>query len=759
MSTETLSKAPELVLHEYAEGAYLQYAMAVAKDRALPKVQDDQKPVNLRILYAMSQLGLTPDSKPVKSARIVGDVLGKYHPHGDSSVYDALVRMSQDFSLRYPVVFGQGNFGSRDGDPAAAMRYTEAKLAPISSLLLDELNQGTVDFRSNYDGTQTEPVVLPARLPFILLNGTSGIAVGMASELPPHNIREVCAAAVAVLANPDISMEELMALMPGPDFPDGGQLISSAAEIQAAYTNGSGSLRVRSRWVREELARGQWQIAITELPYRVSAKKILEELDTLSNPQIPPGKKSLTQQQLNLKAIALDFLDKASDESGKDAKIRLVLAPRNAKVDADSMMAFLLANTSLEDTFSLNATVLGLDGKPGPKGLQALLKEWCEFRVQTVRRRTEFELGHATRRSHILEGRLTVFLHLDAVIKVIREAEEPKPELMSSFGLSEAQSDDILEMRLRQLNKLEGFKLEKELAELKALIKRLTTLLASSSAMRKLVTDEINADCAKYGDDRRTLLKAETRSSNAVPVKTVLEEPVTVVVSKNMWVRAYRGVGLVEDSFVFKTADQLAFKAEGVTTNPLVVLDSKGRAYSFAVSDVPMKGEGSPLSTFIDLQDAAKPFAILCGGAEDSYLFSNDCGYGFTSALKGLWARPKAGKVFLTLNEGENPLPPLRIPPAAAGYILTASKEAKLLAFPLTEVPARPGGGKGVVLMAVEPGQMSHIWRTELPEISFDGKAESGKVVKVHLKGDEWLKYVGKRARKGAYLPKKALPV
>lgn len=761
MTNETLASSghSELRIDTYAEDSYLQYAVATVKDRALAQVQDGEKPVHRRILYAMRQLGLTSDSKPVKCARIVGDVLGKYHPHGDSSVYDALVRMAQNFTLRYPLIAGQGNFGSRDGDGAAAMRYTEARLSPISAMLLDELGQGTIDFVRNYDGSQQEPTLLPARLPFTLLNGTMGIAVGMASNIPPHNIREVCAAAVAVLEDPHITVEKILALMPGPDFPDGGQVISSPADIQAAYVSGRGSLRVRARWVREELARGQWQIVITELPYQVSAVQILGELDTLSNPQIPAGKKSLSQQQLNLKAVALDLLEHARDESGKDASVRLVLIPRNSKVDAEAMMAFLLANTGLESTFGLNSTMIGLDDHPATKGVVEVLKEWCSFRTTTVRRRTQHELDQAQRRAHILEGRMTVFLKLDDVIKVIREAESPKEELVTTFGLSDVQSEDILEMRLRQLNRLEGFKLEKELGELNALAARLTALLGSESALKRLVVKEIKADCDKFGDDRRTLLKPESRIAAALQGPVVVDEPLTLVVSKNQWVRAYRGVGLVEDSFVFKAGDGLGLRAEGSTTTPLVILDNKGRAYSFASSDIPLKGEGAPLSTFIDLQPGARPFAALAGTGDAPYLFTADSGCGFVAPLKSLWARPKAGKSFQSLSETERPLPPVATPKQGGGYVACVSSEGKLLALALGEVKTLPAGGKGVVLLAVDAGKLALVQYTAEPELTLSVQTEAGKPTEVRLKGAEWLKYVGKRARKGTLLPKKTRPI
>lgn len=757
-NSDTLLKPGQLRIDTYAENAYLQYAMATVKDRALAQIADGEKPVHRRILYAMRQLGLTSDAKPVKSARIVGDVLGKYHPHGDMSVYDAMVRMAQPFSLRYPLIFGQGNFGSRDGDSAAAMRYTEARLAPISKLLLDELAQGTVDFKPNYDASQQEPTRLPTRLPFTLLNGSIGIAVGMASNIPPHNLREVCAAALAVLKDENVSIEELMTLMPGPDFPDGGQIISSTAEIQAAYTTGRGPIKVRARWVKEDLARNQWQIVVTELPYLVSTKAILGQLDTLSNPQIPEGKKVLSQQQINLKALALDFLENARDESGKDADVRIVLTPRTAKVDSDAMMAFLCSNTSLETSFGINMNMLGLDGSPATKNLLDQLKEWCTFRVATVKRRTEHELANTAHKIEILSGRLAVFNNLDAVIRVIRESDAPIPELQKSFGLSYIQAEDVLEMKLRQLNRLEGVKLENDLRELRELSSRLVALLADASALRALVSDEIRADCTKYADDRRTLIKAEASSSATSTALTVLNEPVTLVVSKNLWVRAYRGIGLAKDSFVFKTSDSLAFTAEGTTTLPLIVLDDKGRVYSFSVAEIPLKGEGAPLSTFIDIQEGAKPLALLCGSGEDTYLFSKTSGAGYIASLKNLWAKPKSGKSFQDIEVGELPLSPLKVPVDGSGYIVAISSEGKVLAFALTEVMARPSGGKGVVLMGLDAATLTKLIHTSSPGITLGAVSPSGAATTVALEGEEWLKYVGKRARKGALLPKKLRP-
>jgi topoisomerase-4 subunit A len=454
-----------LTLAVFAQRAYLDYAVSVVKGRALPDVCDGQKPVQRRILYAMNEMGLAATARPVKSARVVGDTMGRYHPHGDQSIYDALVRMAQNFSLRYPLVDGQGNFGSRDGDGAAAMRYTEARLTPIARLLLDELDEGTVDFGPNYEGTFDEPLLLPARLPFVLLNGASGIAVGMATEIPSHSLREVVAALQFALANPKASVDELMRVLPGPDFPGGGQIISTPAEIRECYASGRGTIKARARYKFEDLARGQWQLVVTELPPGTSAQKVLEEIEELTNPKVKAGKKSLSPEQQQTKAVVLSMLDKARDESGKESAVRLVFEPRTSKVDREEFATMLLAQTALETSVPINFVMIGRDGRPRQKPLTDILLEWIDFRIETVRRRSQHRLSKVQDRIHILEGRQQVLLNIDKVIKLIRNSDEPKPELMKAFTLTERQAEDILELRLRQLARLEGIKIEQELAK------------------------------------------------------------------------------------------------------------------------------------------------------------------------------------------------------------------------------------------------------------------------------------------------------
>ena len=686
-----------LNLAKYGEDAYLQYALAVVKDRAVAQVQDGLKPVQRRILYAMGDLGMgAPGAKYRKSAVVVGNVLGKYHPHGDSSVYDAQVRMAQNFSLRYPLVDGQGNYGDRDGSPAAAMRYSEARLMPISDLLLGEVHMGTVDFIGNYDDSEKEPILLPARLPVLLLNGTMGIAVGLRSDIPSHNLREVAQAAAMVIRNPEVTLPEILEVLPGPDFPDGGQLSSSAAEIAQTYETGKGRFRVRARWVKEDLARAQWQVAITELPYQISPKTILEEIAALTNPEPAKGKKTLSAEQVRLKQVALDYLEKVTNESDKDNPIRIVLVPRTSKIDMDAMMRFLLAHTSLEVAIQANMNVISLDGRPAQRGLLGLLQEWGVFRVNTVRRRTRWELDAVERRIHILEGRLVVFLRLDEVIKVVREADVPKTELMGTFGLSETQADDILEMRLRQLNKLEGFKLEKELDNCNKEAARLRKLLESDKALRALILKEIEADAAKFGDDRRTLIQAEA-SVVAPPPSQMVDEPVTLVLTKNLWLRALKGHEVDLSGLTFKQGDSLLFSVATRTRSTVGLLDDNGRAYSFSAGEVPVtRGDGVPLSTLAELQDGAAVVGLLDSNPERVYLFASNEGYGYRAPLKALFGRQKAGKAFLTVTTGSKAMAPVAVD--STGFLAVQSSDGRVLAFPVEEVKALDKG-KGVMLI------------------------------------------------------------
>ncbi|MBN3818447.1 DNA topoisomerase IV subunit A, partial [Paraburkholderia sp. Se-20369] len=688
-----------LTLGNYAEQAYLSYAVSVVKGRALPDVCDGQKPVQRRILFAMNEMGLGPDAKPVKSARVVGDVLGKYHPHGDQSAYDALVRLAQDFSLRYPLIDGQGNFGSRDGDGAAAMRYTEARLTPIAKLLLDEIDQGTVDFMPNYDGSFEEPKLLPGRLPFVLLNGASGIAVGLATEIPSHNLREVAAAAVALIRRPLLTHAELMGLIPGPDFPGGGQIISSDAEISAAYESGRGSLKVRARWKIEDLARGQWQLVVTELPPNTSGQKVLEEIEELTNPKLKLGKKTLTPEQLNTKKTMLDLLDAVRDESGKDAPVRLVFEPKSRTIDQTEFVNSLLAHTSLESNATLNLVMIGADGRPGQKGLLPILDEWVKFRQLTMTRRCRHRLGKVDDRIHILEGRMIVFLNIDEVIRIIRESDEPKAALMSAFGLSERQAEDILEIRLRQLARLEKIKIEKELEALRDEKAKLEELLANESAMKRLMIKEIEADAKQYGDERRTLIQQEKRATFEAKV---VDEPVTVVVSQKGWVRALKGHGLDPAGFSFKAGDSLYAAFQCRTPDRLIAWGSRGRVYSVDVSVLPGgRGDGVPVTSLVELESGSHLMHYYAAPADQQLLLASSNGFGFLAKVGDMVSRVKAGKAFMTIDDGAAPLAPMPVLPNAK-QVACLSSGGRLLVFGMDEMKTLSGGGRGVILMALE---------------------------------------------------------
>ena len=744
-----------LALATFAQRAYLDYAVSVVKGRALPDVCDGQKPVQRRILYAMEAMGLAAGAKPVKSARVVGDVLGKYHPHGDQAAYDAMVRMAQNFSLRYPLIDGQGNFGSRDGDPAAAMRYTEARLTPIARLLLDELDEGTVEFMPNYDGSQQEPKLLPARLPFALLNGASGIAVGMATEMPPHNLREVVAALQVSLANPKASVDALLKVLPAPDFPGGGQIISAPEEIREIYATGRGSLKVRARYVFEELARGQWQLVVTELPPNASAQRVQEEIEELTNPKIKAGKKSLTADQQQLKALLLSVLDSMRDESGREAAVRLVFEPRTSKVDRQEFANTLLAHTSLETSVPTNLVMIGRDGRPRQKALPEILAEWIEFRVDTVRRRTRHRLTKVEDRIHILEGRQLVLLSIDKVIKLIRNSDEPKPELMKVFKLSARQADDILDLRLRQLARLEGIRIEQELAELRKEQGALAKLLASDSAMRKLVGKEFDEDAKKYGDARRTRIEVAER---AVVEAKVLDEPVTVIVSEKGFARARSGHGHDKAQFTFKPGDVLYEAFECRTVDSLIAVGSNGRVYTVGVASLPSaRGDGAPVTSMIELEAGTRVVGYVAGGATQPLLVATSAGFGFACALGDMVSRQKAGKQFITVDDGAEPLQPALVDVASDDRIACLSEKGRLLVFEASEIKAQPGGGRGVTFMGLDDGEkmISAIPCGKSGVVVSGIAPRSGKDTTVELSGRDLDAHAGHRARKGHALKSK----
>jgi len=748
----------DIALGHYAQRAYLEYALSVVKGRALPDVCDGQKSVQRRILYSMSRMGLgfngNSGAKPVKCARVVGDVLGRYHPHGDSAAYEALVRMAQDFAQRYPLIDGQGNFGSRDGDGAAAMRYTEARLAKITSLLLDEIDEGTVDFQPNYDGSTEEPKQLPARLPFALLNGASGIAVGMATEIPSHNLREVADACVALIKSPKMSDDELMQILPGPDYPGGGQIISSASDIADAYRTGRGSLKVRARWVIEDLARGQWQLVVNELPPGVSSQRVLEEIEELTNPKVKTGKKALSAEQTQLKATVLAVLDVVRDESSKDAPVRLVFEPKTSRIEQQELITTLLAHTSLETSSSINLTMVGIDGRPVPKSLRDMLNEWIEFRSATILRRSQHRLNKVLDRIHILEGRQLVLLNIDEVIAIIRQSDEPKLALIERFKLSERQAEDILEIRLRQLARLEAIKIEQELKELRDEQAKLEDIVGNPSALRRLMVKEIEADAKTFADPRRTLIQEEKK---AVAEVKVIDEPVTVVVSEKGWVRARTGHGHEASAFAFKSGDGLYGTFECRTVDTFIAFGSNGRIYSVPVSVLPgARGDGQPVTTLIDLESGTQLLHYVAGPVGATYLLSSSGGYGFMANIEHMISRNKGGKAFISVGEGETVCRPSPAsggsgaqPVAPATHVACASTGGRFLTFELSELKTMEKGGRGLMLIDLEAKDTLAGAAAYTRSVRIEGIGRGGKVREETLEIRSLNNAKAARAKKG----------
>jgi topoisomerase-4 subunit A len=737
-------------LSEFASRAYLAYAMSVVKGRALPSVEDGQKPVQRRILYTMREMGNRSDTPHKKSARIVGDVIGKYHPHGDVAVYEAAVRMAQDFTLRYPLVDGQGNFGSRDGDSPAAYRYTEVRLTPFAEhVLLSELDRGTVDFTDNYDGTQQEPTLLPARLPVMLLNGASGIAVGMATEIPPHNLKEV-AEACALTLEGDADAKPVIRTIKGPDFPGGGQIISARDEIKRAYETGRGSIRVRARWKVENLARGQYRVAVYELPPNTSAAKVLLEIDELTNPKPKAGKKSLTPEQANLKSATLALLESQRDDSDAEHPVRIVLEPRTGKVEAQELMDFLLAHTSMESNASLNLVAIGRDGRPRQMGLAEVVSEWCSFRLAVLERRLRHRFDEVADRIHILEGRMIAFLSIDKVIKVIRNSDEPKPDLVKAFELSERQAEDILEIRLRQLARLEGIKIERELAELRKEQSGLRKLLGSPAERRKLAAREVREDAERFGDKRRTFIEEAERITVSM-VEAVVDEPVTVLLSRNGFLRSRSGHGIDRAALTWKEGDAPLAIVETRTVHPIVAMGANGRAYNLKASDLPGgKGDGVPVSSLADTQGSAI-VGLVSAPPETPVLFGSSSGYALRARVESLVTRQRAGKAFVSVGEGDA-LVAAALLPASANEVAALSGEGRLLVFPLEEIAELANGGRGVTAIKLHDNErMLGIQALgDSVKVAVVGRGEKRSTVEV--KGAQLAHYRGARARTGRVL-------
>lgn len=755
-------------IEDFAKPAFLEYGMSVVLSRAIPDVSDGLKPVHRRILFAMNELSLLPaTAKPKKSARVVGDVIGKYHPHGDGSVYDALVRLAQPFSMRYPLIQGEGNFGSRDGDKAAAMRYTECKLAPISAALLDELSPATVDYRPNYDNSLSEPVMLPARLPFALLNGNEGIAVGMASYLMPHNLNEVVEAAKMMLLKPKTTLDELMEVLPGPDFQTSGILISSPAEIKKAYTDGRGSLRLRARW-KVETSGKRWTLVFTELPAPpVSTASIMLQINNLMDPkpsQKGKGNKkaTLTADQLRLKKLFGDLIESFQDHSDKVEPVRLVIEPKDKKINPEDLAMLLCAHTDLETNVSPNIVMLDRTGRPRQGGLVDWLGQWCQYRIDTVRRRTIDEKQRIDYRLHILAGRLLILDRLDDAISIIRNAEVPRDALMEAFGLDQIQAEDVLSMQLKALGRLDHQKLVDEQRNKTAESERLSKLLADEKLMRKLIIKELDADAKMFGDERRTELapaeasNAKKQLENSTVSSKMAPEPVAVAITERGWL-SWRPAKSFEEAlsseFKVKTGDSVRRILFGDRAEQLLLMDATGRAYSLRLSDLPTKADTAPFTQWFS---PAAPITEGAIGNETSrFVIAGSGGYGFSVEGRHWMNRMTAGKAFLKLSEGEFPLPPL---PLVSGTpeetpVATIASDGRSVVFPLGDIKYLPGG-KGVALM----GLAKDVSLADLSLVNPEGvvllRSHNGKVVK--LGKDTWEGVAGARSagKKGRALHK-----
>ena len=737
----TTAYAPDdierLPLKAYTEKAYLSYSMYVILDRALPHIGDGLKPVQRRIIYAMSELSLAAPAKHKKAARTIGDVIGKFHPHGETACYEAMVLMAQPFSYRYPLVDGQGNFGSPD-DPKsfAAMRYTEARLTPIAELLLGEIGQGTVDWSPNFDGTLQEPMMLPARLPHILLNGVSGIAVGMATDIPPHNLREVTAACIHLLDHPSATVKDLCEHIQGPDFPTEAEIITPRDELVRMYESGTGSIRMRARYNVH-----QGEVALTALPYQVSGSKVLEQIAT------------------QMRAKKLPMVDDLRDESDHENPTRLVIVLHSTRADADSLMAHLFATTDLERTYRVNLNMIGLDKRPQVKDLRTILSEWLRFRQDTVRRRLQYRLDRVVQRLHILDGLLIAYLNIDEIIAIIRTEDRPKPVLIQRFALSDAQAEAILDLRLRRLGKLEEIEIRSEQERLSRERDQLEKTLSSDRRLRTLVKKEIAKDAEQYGDDRRSPL-VERQAAQAMHQTTLVpSEPVTVILSEMGWVRTAKGHEIDPETLHYKAGDGFRAAARGKSTQLAVFLDSSGRTYAVPAHALPSaRGQGDPLTGRVSPPDGASFVGLMLGNADEPYLLSTDAGYGFVVTLGDLQTRQRAGKVVLTVPPGSHVLAPVPIQETdrMADRVAVVSNAGRLLIFPLSELP-QLGKGKGVKLIGLSSKSTSEQHEAVAALACF----QEGQTLTLYcgqrhltLKPADVERYAGTRGRRGARLPR-----
>ncbi|MGB6976594.1 MAG: DNA topoisomerase IV subunit A [Gammaproteobacteria bacterium] len=721
-------------LRTFAEKAYLDYSMYVILDRALPHIGDGLKPVQRRIVYAMSELGLKATSKYKKSARTVGDVIGKFHPHGDAACYEAMVLMAQPFSYRYPLVDGQGNWGSLD-DPKsfAAMRYTESRLAPYADALLAELEQGTVDWAPNFDGTLQEPTLLPSRLPNVLLNGASGIAVGMATDIPPHNLREIAAACVHLLDEPKASLADICKFIPAPDFPTAAEIITSRQDLKEIYRTGNGSLRLRAVYTREED-----DIVIIALPHQTSGAKVLEQI----------------AQQMQAKKLPM--VADLRDESDHENPTRLVITPRSNRVDIEALMNHLFVTTDLERSYRINLNMIGLNGRPQVKNLLAILNEWLEFRLATVRKRLTFRLNQIIERLHILDGLLIAYINLDEVIAIIRNQDHPKKALMARFKLTEIQTDAILELRLRHLAKLEEIKIRTEQEALSKERNQLEKTLASQRLLKALVRRELLADAERYGDPRRSPL-VERAQAQALQEQEILPtEPVTIILSQQGWVRAAKGHDIDPASLSYKAGDAFYMTAKGRSNQQVVFIDSHGRSYSLSAHTLPSaRGQGEPLTSRLNPPPDARFVAVIIGEPEQTFLLASDAGYGFLVKLEDLYSKNRSGKVILKLSKNARVLTPRLVTQPNEQYLVAASSIGRLLIFPITDLPVLPRG-KGNKIQHI-PSDLAAKHDEYLADTAVVSKEETftlhagNRSLTLHPK--DWQRFQGERGRRGQKLP------
>jgi topoisomerase-4 subunit A len=723
----------QIPLREYAERAYLDYSMYVVLDRALPFLGDGLKPVQRRIIYAMSELGLNAGAKPKKSARTVGDVIGKFHPHGDSACYEALVLMAQPFSYRYPLIEGQGNFGSSD-DPKsfAAMRYTESRLTPIAEVLLGELAHGTVDWDANFDGTLEEPKWMPARLPHLLLNGTTGIAVGMATDVPPHNLNEIVSACLRLLDDPEASVRDLCEHVRGPDYPTEAEIITSPADLLAMYESGQGSVRSRATFAREHA-----NIVITALPHQVSPSKIIEQIAA------------------QMRAKKLPWLEDLRDESDHANPTRIVMIPRSNRIDADQLMGHLFATTDLEKSFRINMNVIGADGRPQVKNLRTLLSEWLAFRFDTVTRRLQHRLARVERRLHMLEGLLIAFLNLDEVIRIIRHEDEPKPALIARFSLSDDQAEYILETKLRQLARLEEMKLRGEQDELDTERDRLIATLGSKTKLKKLIKDELQADAKKFGDARRSPLVVREAAQALDETELVASEPVTIVLSDKGWVRAAKGHDVDASSLTYREGDQLLAAVRGRSNQLVAFLDSTGRSYSTPAHTLPgARGNGEPLTGRFAPPAGAAFHAVAAGDPAARLVLATSHGYGFVTVLENLTGRNKAGKAVLSVTAGAKVLQPAMVDDPANARVVAVTTAGHLLAFPVSDLPEldRGKGNKIIDIPKAKLGTERVIAIAVLAPGNVLSVRSGSRTMTLSFKDLD--AYVGHRATRGGLLPR-----